>query len=140
VTPWAHIFLGAIAAATVVMAVIQVGAIVYAGRLARRVERLVDQVELELKPMFGSLGAIARDASRASSLAVVQVERVDELFGDLAQRLTQTVAVLQDGLMGPAREGRAVLSGLRAAFAVIRSMRDDLRTRSRGDDEDALFI
>ncbi|HVC20819.1 MAG TPA: hypothetical protein VNE16_12120 [Vicinamibacterales bacterium] len=139
-TPWAHIFLGAIAAATVVMAVIQVGAIVYAGRLARRVERLVDQVELELKPMFGSLGAIARDASRASSLAVVQVERVDELFGDLAQRLTQTVAVLQDGLMGPAREGRAVLSGLRAAFAVIRSMRDDLRTRSRGDDEDALFI
>jgi len=140
VTPWAHIFLGAIAVATVVMAVIQVGAIVYAGRLARRVERLVDQVELELKPMFGSLGAIARDASRASSLAVVQVERVDELFGDLAQRLTQTVAVLQDGLMGPAREGRAVLSGLRAAFAVIRSMRDDLRTRSRGDDEDALFI
>jgi hypothetical protein len=134
------VFLGAIAAATVIMAGIQIGAIIYAGRMARRVEQLVDRVENELQPLFGSLHEIARDASRASSLAVVQVERADQLFADLAQRLTQTVGVLQAGILGPAREGRALFYGLRAAFAAIRSMRGDLRSRSRGDDEDALFI
>lgn len=134
------VFLGAIAAATVIMAAIQIGAIIYAGRMARRVERLVDRVEQELQPLFGSLTEIARDATRASSLAVAQVERADELFGDLAQRLTQTVAALQTALLGPAREGRALIYGLKAAFAAIRSMRNDVRSRSRSDDEDALFI
>ncbi len=134
------VLLGAIALATVVMAAIQIGAIIYAGRMARRVERLVDRVENELQPIFGSLSEIARDATHASSLAVAQVERADELFGDLAQRLTQTVAVLQATIIGPAREGRALIYGLKAAFAAVRSMRDDVRSRNRSEDEDALFI
>ncbi|MDE3157025.1 MAG: hypothetical protein KGN76_18140 [Acidobacteriota bacterium] len=134
------VFLAAIAAATVIMAAIQIGAIIYAGRMARRVERLVDRVEQDLQPLFGSLTEIARDATRASTLAVAQVERADQLFADLSQRLTQTVAALQATILGPAREGRALIYGLRAAFAAVRSMRDDGRSRGRSDDEDALFI
>jgi hypothetical protein len=49
------------------------------------------------------------------------------------------VAALQSGIVGPMREGRAVVSGLRAAFEALRAMRADAR-RGRGEEEDALFI
>jgi hypothetical protein len=134
------VFLGAIAAATVAMALIQIGAIIYAGRLARRVERLVDRIEGDLQPVFDAVTSIARDASRASAMAVAQVERADDLLGDLAQRLAQLLTTLQTTLMGPAREGRAIMSGLRAALEALRLARGDFRTRSRSEDEDPLFI
>ena len=37
-TSWGYVFLGAIAISTVLMALIQVGAIVFAAKLARRVD------------------------------------------------------------------------------------------------------
>lgn len=137
---WMVVFVGAIAAATVVTALIQIGALIYAGRLARRVERLVDRVEGDLQPVFDAVTSIARDASRASTLAVAQVERADELLTELSQRLGQFLTVAQNSLIGPAREGRAILSGLRAALDALRAARGDFRTRPRGEDEDPLFI
>ena len=131
-TPWAEIFLGVIAVATV-------GVIVAAGRLARRVDRLADQVENDLKPLFTHLNAIGRDASRAMALATVQVERADKLFGDLAAKVEETVTILQANLVTPAREGRALLAALRAALGAIRSARGRGR-QTRAEEEDALFI
>ncbi len=46
------VFLGVIALATLVMAIIQVGAVVAVGRLARRVDHLADQVENDIKPLL----------------------------------------------------------------------------------------
>lgn len=135
---WSAVFLGIIAAATVTMAIVQVGVIVVAGRLARRVDRLADQVDRELKPFFEHLNAVGRDASRAASLAVAQVERADRLFGDAAHRIDQTLATIQAAIIAPAREGAAVVSGFRAAIAAIRELRAARGRRS--DDEDALFI
>jgi hypothetical protein len=141
VSGWADVFLGVIAVATLVMALVQVGLIVAAGRLAKRLDRLTDQVEHELKPLFVSLNAIGQDASRAASLAAAQVERADRLFADLAARVEETFASLQQNVLGPAREGRALFNALKAALAALRGMRDDGRMRQgRGDDEDALFI
>jgi hypothetical protein len=139
VTPWAEIFLGVIAVATVAMAVVQVGVIVAAGRLARRVDRLADQVEHELKPLFTHANAIGRDAARAMALATVQVERADRLFADLVVKIDETVSTVQANLIAPAREGRALLAALRAAVGAIRTARDRVR-QTRADDEDALFI
>ena len=140
-SPWSDVFLGVIAVATLIMAVVQIGVIVAAGRLARRVDRLADQIERELKPVFAHLDALGKDASRAAGLAVAQVERVDRIFADLAVRIEQSFASLQTAILGPAREGRALLVGLRAALAALRSAREDGRTRAgRGEDEDALFI
>jgi hypothetical protein len=139
VTPWAGIFLGIIALATVAMAIVQVGVIVAAGRLARRIDRLADQVEHELKPLFTHANAIGRDAARAMALATAQVERVDKLFADLVVRIDQTVATVQANLIAPAREGRAVLAALRAVLSALRTARDRAR-QQRADDEDALFI
>ena len=50
-------------------------------------------------------------------------------------------AGVQAAIEMPAREGRAILSALRAAFQAVRDLRADNRARQgRGDDEDALFI
>ncbi len=138
---WTEVFLGIIAAATLVMAIVQIGVIVAAGLLARRISRLVDQIEQELKPLFAHLNAIGRDASRAASLAVAQVERADDLLGDAARKIEQAFTAFQATVATPAREARALLSGLRAAIDVIRDMRGNGRARQRrGEDEDTLFI
>ena len=136
---WSQVFLGIIAAATLAMAIVQVGLIVAAGRLARRVERLADQVEYELKPLFANIQAIGRDASRAVAVAAAQVERADKLLTDLMARIEQTAAVLQSSIVAPAREGRALFAALRAALSAVRHARSRAG-RGRGDDEDALFI
>jgi hypothetical protein len=132
----AELFLGVIAAATLAMAIVQVGVIVVAGLLARRMIRLVDQVERDLRPLIDNVNAIGRDAARAASLAAAQVDRVDKLITDLVGRVEQTVASLQSA--GPARKGRAVVAALRAAVGALRDARR--ARRRRADDEDALFI
>jgi len=114
--------------------------LVAAGRLARRIDRLADHVEQELKPIFGHLNAIGRDASRAASLATAQVERADRLFADLVERLEQTLNTVQTHIVWPVREGAALLSAFRAAMNVIRDLRPNGRNRSRTEDEDTLFI
>ncbi len=137
----AELFLGLIALATLVMAVVQVGLIVAAGLLARRLSRLADQIERDLKPLFEHVNAIGRDASRAASLATAQVERADRLFADLAARTDEIFSTLQDSILGPAREGRAILRALKAALSALRSLREESRMRQgRSEDEDALFI
>ena len=137
---WSDIFLGVIAVATLATAIVQVGVLVAAGRLARRLSRLVDDVEREMVPIFGHLNAIAKDASKAAAVATAQVERVDSLFADLSQRLEQMFDGFQASLAIPAREGRAIATALRATFQALRDSRGSRRRRSRADDEDALFI
>ena len=135
---WGEAFLGIIAVATLATAVVQIGLLVAAGRLAKRVERLVGQAERELIPLYGHLNAIGRDAARASALAATQVERVDRLAGDAVRRLDQTLDAVQHAVTAPAREGAAVMAGLRA---VINSIRTSRPGRGRGaEDDDALFI
>lgn len=136
---WAHVFLGVIAAATLVTAIVQVAVVVTAGRLARRLERLADQVEQEVKPIFGHLNAIGRDASRAASLAAAHVDRADRVVADLVGRFDRALETIHGSIAKPAREGAAILSALRAALEAIRGGRDG-RARSRAEDEDTLFI
>lgn len=136
---WTDVFLGIIAAATLVSAIIQIGVLVAAGRLALRMVRLADRVERELKPVFAHLDAIGRDASRAASLAAAQVERADGIFADVAHRVEQTLDTVQSAVATPAREGAAILAGFRAALGTLRDLRAG-RSRARGEDEDALFI
>jgi hypothetical protein len=141
VSVWSEVFLGIIALATLAIAVVQIGVLVAAGRAIRRVSRLADRAEHELQPLLGHLNAIGRDASRAATLATAQVERVDVLFADLAQRFEQMLDAFQASLATPAREARAVLRGFRVALQTLREVRDNARRRrGRAEDEDALFI
>jgi hypothetical protein len=113
--------------------------LVAASRLARRVERLIDHVEHEAKPIFGHLNAIGRDASRAASLATAQVERVDRLVGAVAERLEDLLHTLQSVMGRPARDGAALIAGFKAAMSIVREVRAG-RARARTDEEEAMFI
>ena len=137
---WRDVFLGVIAVATLAIAIAQVGVIIAAGLMARRVGRMVDQLERDVKPLFSHLNAIGQDASRAVALATAQVERADQLFTDVAVRIEQTMNVVQASIGGPAREGRAMLGAFRAALQAIRELRNGRARQGRGDDDDALFI
>jgi len=149
VSGWTDVFLGVIALATLATAIMQLGVLLAAGRLARRIERFVDHADQELKPIMGHLNAIGRDASKAASLATAQVERadrvittqverVDRVLATLVDRLGETLDTIQTAVTRPAREGAALLAGLRAALDIIRER--GARPRSRADDEKALFI
>ena len=134
-------FLGVIAAAVVVMAAIQVAAVVYATRAARRIDRLADRLEQDMRPIVSNLQTVTADAARATALAATQVERADRLFADLAQRIEQTLASVQDAVVTPAKDGFAWLSGLKAMVAAFREFRRPARPRrSAAEDDDALFI
>jgi hypothetical protein len=123
------------------MASIQVGAIVVAARLARRVDRLASQIELDIKPVFQNLNAMTADAARAAALAAQQVERADRLFAELTGRVDDTLTTLQSRVLRPARNGMALLAGLRAALSAFRGIRESGRRRpSPVEEEDALFI
>jgi hypothetical protein len=134
--------LTAIAVATGVMALIQVGAIIYAARLARRVEALVERLERDVQPLLERLTALGTDAARAAGLAAGQVERADRLLTELGRRLDHTIAGVQRSIARPAREGAALVAAVRAAVLTLRDMRQRRRrANSHGsDDEDPLFI
>src|SRR5258708_14510945 len=120
---WRDVFLGVIAVATLAIGGAQIGVIIAAGLMARRVGRMVDQLERDVRPLFGHLDAIGSDASRAVALAAAQVERADKLFTDVAVRIEQTMNVVQDSIGGPARGGRALMGAFRAAPHALRGLR-----------------
>jgi hypothetical protein len=137
------LFLGIIAAAVVVMAAIQVAAIVYAARAARRVGDVMTRFENDVKPIVANLQVVSSEAARATTSAAAQVERVEQLMSDVAQRVDETAAALHSGIVGPVREAFAVLKGIIAAFASFRPGGSDDSPRKRpaaAEEEDALFI
>ena len=109
-----ELYLGVIAFAVLIMALIQVGAIVAGILLAKRVQRLSNQVEQDIKPLLANLTGLTSEAARAAALAAKQVERFDQVFGDMASRVDQTLSMAQDFVSGPARQGLAILSGVKA--------------------------
>jgi methyl-accepting chemotaxis protein len=137
---WAEVSLGVIALATLTMALVQVSVIVYGWMLARRISRLVGQIEQEMKPLADSLNAMARDAARATALAASQVERVDRLFTELTTKIEHTASTIQKSIASPLREGAAVMTGIRAAIEVFRDLTRSRSARGRNEEEDALFI
>ncbi len=141
-TDWSAIFLGIIALSVSVMAAIQVGIVMYGARLARRVDALTAQVDREIKPLLTHLNAIGEEAARATTLAAAQVERVDRLFADVTLRVEETATTVQSAILAPAREGLALLSGVRAAFDALKGTRQAgaPANASAPDEDDPLFI
>ena len=137
---WNEVFLGVIALATLIMAFIQVGAIVAALRLARQAQATLDSVQQEIRPLIARATAVVDEASRTAALATAQAQKVDRLLTDLSRRVEETAAVVQDAIVRPAREGFAIVAAVRAMLAAFRRG-DDMRPRhGRAEEEDPLFI
>lgn len=143
-TDTAELFLGVIAVAVLVMALIQVGAIIAGLRLAKRVDRMADQLERDIKPLIANLTTVSSEAARAASMAAAQIERFDKVFSELIQRVDRTLAAAQDFVTGPARQGMAVMTGVKAMIDAFKGIREASRRRTASrptvDDEESLFI
>jgi hypothetical protein len=140
VSTTAVVLLGVIAAATLVMACVQVALIVLGARLARQVQVLGDRIERDIQPLIDGATIVAGNAARASELALGQIERADRALTDLAQRIDDTSRMVRGAVLAPAREGRALLAAIGAAIGVVREAQ---RPRPRGpslDEDDPLFI
>ena len=120
---WSDVFLGVIAAATLVMALIQIGAIIAAVRLARQAQQMIASVQQEVRPLVAKANAIADEASRTVALATAQAQKVDRLMTDLSRRVDETAAVLQEAIITPAREGLAIVAAIKAALGTLRGLR-----------------
>ena len=138
---WPTLFLAAIAAATGVMALIQVGVLIYGARLARRMNRLAARVEREVDPFLGKVQEMSSDATRATKLAVAQIERADQMMAQLARRAEATLDLAEQVLVEPARRGLALIEGLRAMFSSVREKTEPRPDDTKAAEEDeALFI
>ncbi len=137
---WSPIFLGVIAMATLVMAVIQVGAIVFAARLGRQLQQLAASVQQDIRPLIARVNTIAEEATTTAALATAQAQKIDRLVTDLTRRVDETSAIVQEAIIVPAREGMALVAALKAGLGVLRTIRFQRRRAGRVEDEDALFI
>jgi len=138
---WSNAFLGVIAFATLIMALIQIGAIVAALRLARQAQQVMRSMQQEVRPLIVRANAIAEEASRTVALASAQAQKIDQVVTDLSRRAEETAAVLQEAIITPAREGMAIIAALKAGFGALRGFRDLAPRHTRhADEEDPLFI
>ncbi|MEO8682066.1 MAG: DUF948 domain-containing protein [Vicinamibacterales bacterium] len=143
-SPTGEVFLGVIAFAVLVMALIQVGAIIAGFRVAKRVDQIARQLDEDIKPLLANLTAMSTEAARAAAMAARQVERLDQVFGDMAARVDETLAVAQAFVTGPARQGMAIVHGFKAMVEAFKGFREASRRRHAQrdtvDDDESLFI
>ena len=136
---WSDIFLGVIAVATLIMALIQVGAIIAIARVGRQAQQALAAVQQDVRPLLAKANAIAEEAQRTAAIATAQAQKVDLLVTDLSRRVDETASVVQQAIVTPAREGMAIVAALKAGLGALRGR--DLRPRhQRHEEEDPLFI
>ena len=113
------LFLGIIALAVLVMAAIQVAAIVFAMRAARRVGEAVTRLEHDVRPIVANLQTMSSEAARVSAMAAAQVQRAERLIG----------------------EGLGVIQGIVAGLAPFRQAgAGSAKQPAAAEEDDPLFI
>jgi len=140
VTDWSQAFLGVIAVATALMALVQIGTLVVLARVALQVRDVVSTLNQDIRPLIARVSAIADEAQKTATIAAAQAQKIDRLVTDLARRVDETSLVVQQAIIRPAREGMAIVAALKAGFGALKGFRE-MRGRHGGvEDEDALFI
>jgi hypothetical protein len=138
---WSEVFLAVIAAATFIMAVLQVGAVVVAARAMREAQQTLATVRQDIRPLIAKAHAVADEASKTAALATAQAQKVDRLLTELSSRVDYTSRVVQDAIVTPAREGLAIVAAVRATLTALRGFRALAPRHGRqAEEEDPLFI
>lgn len=138
---WSDVFLGVIAAATLIMALVQIGAMITALKLSRQAQQVLQSVHQEIRPLIARAQAIAEEASHTVAIATAQAHKLDRLITDLSGRVDETAGIVQEAIITPAREGLAIFAAVKAGLAALRGLRD-IRPRNgrHAEEEDPLFI
>jgi len=142
------VYLGLIALGVLVMATLQVVAMVAALRAARRLGEMAGRFERDVRPILANLQKVSEEAARASAQAAAQIDRLDALVAGVARRVEETAAAVQETILQPARDGLALLSGLKSIIASFREPRQareprdgrEGRDKTPSAPDDELFI
>jgi hypothetical protein len=141
VNDWSVIFLGVIAVSTLLMALIQIGAVVATLRVTRETQKMLTTVQQDVRPLIAKATAIVEDASKTVALATAQVQKVDTLVTDLTRRVDETASIVQKAIVTPAREGLAIFAAIRTGLGALKGIGGFPSRQGRhADDEDPLFI
>jgi hypothetical protein len=137
---WSETFLGVIAVATLLMSLVQIGAIVAILGIVRKGQETLTDLQRDVKPLIAKTTAIAEEASRTATVATIQAEKIDRLLTDLAKRIDETAGIVQQAIITPAREGMAIVAALKAGLTALQGFRERPRHSRTADEEDPLFI
>ena len=135
-----ELFLAVIALSTLIMALVQVGAIIAILKLARQTQQAVSDLQRDVKPLIARATAVADEATRTATLVTAQTQKIDRLLTDFTVRFDQTSAVVQQAIITPAREGMAIIAALKAGLAALQGLRERPRQGRGAEEEDPLFI
>jgi hypothetical protein len=135
-----ELFLAVIALSTLVMALVQVGAIIAILKIARQTQQAVADLQRDVKPLIAKATAVADEATRTATLVTAQTQKIDRLLTDFTVRFDQTSAVVQQAIITPAREGMAIIAALKAGLAALQGLRERPRQGRGAEEEDPLFI
>jgi hypothetical protein len=117
------LLLGLIAFGVLAMAATQIAVITAAFRAARQVGEMASRFEQDVRPIVVNLQKASEEAARASTLAAVQVERLDALVANISRRVDEAAAVVQDAIMQPARDWLALLQTFKNVVSSFSSFR-----------------
>ena len=135
------VFLGVIAIAVSVIAIVQVATLVFATRAARRVGDAVGRVEQDVRPIIANLQSMSADAARVTATAAAGVERADRAVADFFARMNDVVAAVREAVVRPARDGMAWLQLFKSAMDGFRTgSSGGRRARPHTDDDEGMFI
>ena len=126
------LLLSVIAVATVIIAVVQIGVVIFAVRLAKRLSRLVDVVEHEIRPTLARVDAVSSDVARVTSLASNQADRLDQITSHLIDKIVEILTAADRSVFAPLKQGAGFLFGLRAALSAFRG--ESLQSKPASDD------
>ena len=138
-TDWAVVWLGVMAFSLAFMAIVQIALIVAGIKLVTQVSATVEDARKELRPLLEKVNRIADDAAKATSLATLQVERVDQVLSATVARVDEATTILRAAMGGPIRQGAAVFMAIRAVASALRRKPAGAGSGPR-DEDDALFV
>jgi outer membrane murein-binding lipoprotein Lpp len=138
------VLLGLIAAGVLLMAGGQVTAVIMAIRATRRVGDTLNRLEDSIRPIVSNVQQMSEDAARATAIATAQVAKAERMMDDVSRKIDETMDMVQHTILAPARNGMAMLEGLKAAFGAFFSGGNSGRRRSPRPasvaEDDASFI
>ena len=116
-----EVFLGVIAVATLVMALVQVGVLVAGIIAVKRMHEVLVRVEDSARPVLARVDDLVADATASLAAVRAQLDRVERHAVHVLTRTDQAVQRVQDYAVAPAREGIALAAGARALLGAFRT-------------------
>jgi hypothetical protein len=144
---WGVVFLGVIAASTVVQAVVLVGLARAGQKLGRQIEDLRRRIDEDIRPGLESLTRVTHSLATISDVAAVQAQRIGDVMSGVLDRTEETVDYVQKMLLKPLAslgDLLALLKGVRHGIDVYRQLgsarREHRGAARRYQDDEHLFI